>query len=70
MIPKVKELKLVSIYLYICDIYDSKLRSARERFSNNNLSLLNERRTAIKDKANTRIRKRPSSFLVPIIAIL
>jgi hypothetical protein len=36
MIPKVKELKLISIYLYICDIYDSKLRSACERFSNNN----------------------------------
>jgi hypothetical protein len=36
MIPKVKELKLISIYLYICDIYDSKLRSACERFCNNN----------------------------------
>ena len=36
MIPKVKELKLISIYLYICDIYDSKLRNACERFSNNN----------------------------------
>jgi hypothetical protein len=36
MIPKVKELKLIFIYLYICDIYDSKLRSACERFSNNN----------------------------------
>ena len=36
MIPKVKELKLISIYLYICDIYDSKLRSACDRFSNNN----------------------------------
>ena len=35
MIPKVKELKLISIYLYLCDIYDSKLRSACERFSNN-----------------------------------
>jgi len=35
MIPKVKELKLISIYLYICDIYDSKLRSLCERFSNN-----------------------------------
>jgi hypothetical protein len=33
---KVKELKLIFIYLYICDIYDSKLRSACERFSNNN----------------------------------
>ena len=36
MIPKAKELKLISIYLYICDIYDSKLRSECERFSNNN----------------------------------
>jgi hypothetical protein len=35
MIPKVKEFKLISIYLYICDIYDSKLRNACERFSNN-----------------------------------
>ena len=31
MIPKVKEFKLISIYLYICDIYDSKLRNACER---------------------------------------
>jgi hypothetical protein len=36
MISKVKELKLISIYLYICDIYDSKLSVACERFSNNN----------------------------------
>lgn len=36
MIPKVKELKLNSICLYICDIYDSNLRSLCERFSNNN----------------------------------
>jgi hypothetical protein len=36
MIPKVKELKLISIYLYICDIYDSKLKNSCQRFSNNN----------------------------------
>lgn len=36
MIPKVKELKLIAIYLYICDIYDSKLKNLCERFSNNN----------------------------------
>lgn len=36
MIPKVKELKLIAIYLYICNIYDVKLKSACERFSNNN----------------------------------
>jgi hypothetical protein len=35
MIPKVKELKLISIYLYICDIYDSKLKNLCQRFSNN-----------------------------------
>ena len=36
MITKVKELKLISIYLYICDIYDSNLKSVCERFTNNN----------------------------------
>ena len=36
MISKVKELKLISIYLYICDIYDLKLKNVCERFSNNN----------------------------------
>ncbi|MFC2137834.1 transposase [Bacteroidota bacterium] len=36
MISKVKELKLISIYLYICDIYKSKLKNVCERFSNNN----------------------------------
>lgn len=36
MIPKVKELKLICIYLYICEIYDSHLKYACERFSNNN----------------------------------
>jgi hypothetical protein len=36
MIPKVKELKLISIYLYICDIYDSSLKHLCQRFSNNN----------------------------------
>jgi hypothetical protein len=36
MISKVKELKLISIYLYICDIYNLKLSASCERFSNNN----------------------------------
>lgn len=36
MIPKVKELKLIAIYLYICDIYDSELKFSCQRFSNNN----------------------------------
>ena len=35
MIPKGKELKLIRIYLYVCDIYDSNLRNVCERFSNN-----------------------------------
>ncbi len=35
MIPKIKELKLISIYLYICDIYDSSLKNLCQRFSNN-----------------------------------
>jgi hypothetical protein len=36
MIPKVKELKLIAIYMYICNIYDSHLKYTCERFSNNN----------------------------------
>jgi len=36
MIPKAKELKLISIYLYICDLYDSELKYHCQRFSNNN----------------------------------
>ena len=35
MIPKVKDLKLIATHMYICDIYNSKLRSSCERFSNN-----------------------------------
>ncbi len=35
MIPKVKELKLISIYLYICDIYERELKHSCQRFSNN-----------------------------------
>jgi len=35
IIPKAKELKLISIYLYICDIYDSELKYICQRFSNN-----------------------------------
>ncbi len=36
IIPKLKELKIFSIYLYICDIYDSSLQNLCQRFSNNN----------------------------------
>ena len=35
MVPKAKKLKLISIYLYICDIYDSELKYLCRRFSNN-----------------------------------
>jgi hypothetical protein len=36
MIPKVKGLKIISIYLYIFDIYDSRLKNLCQRFSNYN----------------------------------
>ncbi len=36
MIPKAKELKLISICLYICDLYGSELKYLCPRFSNNN----------------------------------
>lgn len=36
MIPMVKELILISIYLYICDIYNFNLKTICKRFSNNN----------------------------------
>ena len=35
MIPKEKELKLIKIYMYICDIYQSSLKFYCQRFSNN-----------------------------------
>ena len=35
MIPKVKELKLIAMYLYISDIYENELRHSCQRFSNN-----------------------------------
>ena len=35
MIPKEKELKLIKIYMYICDIYESSLKFCCQRFSNN-----------------------------------
>lgn len=35
MIPKEKELKLIRIYMYICDIYQSSLKISCQRFSNN-----------------------------------
>lgn len=36
MIPKEKELTLISIYMYICDLYDSDLKYYCQRHSNNN----------------------------------
>jgi hypothetical protein len=35
MIPKRKELKLIQIYMYICDLYDSELRFYCQRYSHN-----------------------------------
>jgi hypothetical protein len=35
MILREKALRLTAIYLYLCDLYDSELRFACERFSNN-----------------------------------
>lgn len=35
MIFKEKELKLIAIYLYICDLYEKELRFTCQRFSNN-----------------------------------
>jgi hypothetical protein len=35
MIPKVKEFKLIAMYFYISDIYDSELKYTCQRFSNN-----------------------------------
>ena len=35
MISREKELKLVAIYLYICDLYNSTLKFECQRFSNN-----------------------------------
>ena len=36
MIPKEKILKLIAIYFYICDLYDSELKFTCYRFTNNN----------------------------------
>ena len=35
MIPKRKEQKLIQIYMYICDLYDSELKYCCQRYSNN-----------------------------------
>jgi hypothetical protein len=35
MIPSEKELKLIKIYMYICDLYDKELKYCCKRYSNN-----------------------------------
>jgi hypothetical protein len=35
MIPKRKELKLIKLYMYICDLYDRELKYYCQRYSNN-----------------------------------
>jgi hypothetical protein len=35
MIPRDKELKLIKIYMYICDLYEYELKYSCQRFSNN-----------------------------------
>lgn len=35
MIPKAKALKLIAIYLYICELYDQKLQYSVQRYTNN-----------------------------------
>ena len=35
MIPKEKKLKLISLYMYICDVYNNSLKPYCQRFSNN-----------------------------------
>lgn len=35
MIPKAKELKLIAIYLYVCNLYNTSLKYSCMRFSNN-----------------------------------
>ena len=35
MIPKAKALKLIAIYLYICQLYDNELKYLSQRYSNN-----------------------------------
>ena len=35
MIPKEKEQKLISIYFFVCDLYEKELFETCQRFSNN-----------------------------------
>jgi len=42
MIPKAKAEQLIAIYLYICDMYDNRLKYCCERFSNNQCPLFTD----------------------------
>lgn len=42
MIPKAKALKLIAIYLYVCELYDQKLQYSVQRYSNNNKPLFTD----------------------------
>ena len=42
MIPKEKELKLISLYMYICDVYQNSLQHTCQRFSNNSVPIFTD----------------------------
>lgn len=42
MIPKAKALKLIAIYLFICELYDQKLQYSVQRYTNNDKPLLTD----------------------------
>ena len=42
MIPRKKELKLIQIYMYICDLYDQELKFYCQRYSNNSNPLFTD----------------------------
>ena len=42
MIPKEKELKLISLYMYICDVYKNSLQYYCQRFSNNTVPVFTD----------------------------
>lgn len=42
MIPKEKELKLISLYMYICDVYKDSLQYTCQRFCNNSVPVFTD----------------------------
>ena len=42
MIPKEKEFKLISLYMYICDVYKYSLQHTCQRFSNNSVPVFTD----------------------------